>query len=70
MRASNPAPYCAATMSDAGREIADHLYELGHRRIAFVGGPERESLDSQQRYEGLEKEPGDRAQGQARRRAM
>jgi LacI family transcriptional regulator len=40
--------------ADAGREIADHLYELGHRRIAFVGGP-KESLDSQQRFEGLEK---------------
>ena len=37
----------------AGREIADHLYELGHRRIAFLGGP-KESLDSQQRLEGLE----------------
>ena len=39
--------------ADAGREIADHLYDLGHRRIAFVGGPQ-ESLDSQQRFEGLE----------------
>jgi len=39
--------------ADAGREIADHLYDLGHRRIAFVGGP-KESLDSQQRFEGLE----------------
>jgi len=38
----------------AGREIADHLYDLGHRRIAFIGGP-TESLDSQQRLEGLEK---------------
>ncbi|HYQ29499.1 MAG TPA: LacI family DNA-binding transcriptional regulator, partial [Polyangiaceae bacterium] len=38
---------------EAGREIADHLYELGHRRIAFLGGP-KESLDSQQRFEGLE----------------
>jgi LacI family transcriptional regulator len=37
----------------AGREIADHLYELGHRRIAFIGGP-TESLDSQQRFEGLQ----------------
>jgi LacI family transcriptional regulator len=40
--------------ADAGREIADHLYDLGHRRVAFVGGP-KESLDSQQRYEGVEK---------------
>ncbi|MEO7033370.1 MAG: LacI family DNA-binding transcriptional regulator [Polyangiaceae bacterium] len=39
--------------ADAGREIADHLYDLGHRRIGFVGGPQ-ESLDSQQRFEGLE----------------
>ena len=39
---------------DAGRDIAEHLYELGHRRIAFVGGP-KENLDSQQRFEGLEK---------------
>ena len=39
--------------ADAGREIADHLFDLGHRRIAFVGGP-KESLDSQQRFEGLE----------------
>jgi LacI family transcriptional regulator len=36
-----------------GRDIAQHLYELGHRRIAFVGGPP-DSLDSQQRAEGLE----------------
>ena len=39
--------------AEAGREIADHLYELGHRRVAFVGGP-KDSLDSQQRLEGLE----------------
>ncbi|HEY4158779.1 MAG TPA: LacI family DNA-binding transcriptional regulator [Polyangiaceae bacterium] len=37
---------------DAGREIAEHLYGLGHRRIAYVGGPP-ESLDSQQRFQGL-----------------
>jgi len=36
-----------------GREIADHLYGLGHRRIAYVGGPE-DSLDSRERGEGLE----------------
>ena len=39
--------------AEAAREIADHLYALGHRRIAFVGGP-KDSLDSQQRLEGLE----------------
>jgi LacI family transcriptional regulator len=38
--------------ADAGREVAEHLYGLGHRRIAFVGGP-AESLDTQQRYRGL-----------------
>jgi DNA-binding LacI/PurR family transcriptional regulator len=36
-----------------GKDIADHLYELGHRRIAYVGGPEY-SLDSRERGEGLE----------------
>jgi LacI family transcriptional regulator len=36
-----------------GREIAQHLFELGHRRIAYVGGPET-SLDSRERCEGLE----------------
>lgn len=38
--------------ADAGREVAEHLCDLGHRRIAFVGGP-AESLDTQQRYRGL-----------------
>jgi LacI family transcriptional regulator len=37
---------------DAGREIAEHLYAFGHRRVAYVGGPP-ESLDSQQRCQGL-----------------
>ncbi len=37
----------------AGKEIAEHLYGLGHRRIAYVGGP-KDSLDSRQRFEGLE----------------
>lgn len=36
-----------------GRDIAAYLNELGHRRIAFVGGPQ-DSLDSRQRCEGLE----------------
>lgn len=36
-----------------GRDIAEHLVELGHRRIAFVGGPS-DSLDSQERAHGLE----------------
>jgi LacI family transcriptional regulator len=38
--------------ADAGREIAEHLYTLGHRRIAFAGGP-ADSLDSEQRLRGL-----------------
>ena len=37
---------------DAGREIAEHLYELGHRRVAYVGGPE-DSMDSRQRAQGV-----------------
>lgn len=37
-----------------GRDIAQHLFELGHRRIAYVGGPET-SLDSRERCEGLER---------------
>lgn len=36
-----------------GRDIARHLCEFGHRRIAFVGGPAG-SLDSQERADGLE----------------
>jgi LacI family transcriptional regulator len=37
---------------DAGVAVAEHLLELGHRRIAYVGGP-RDSLDSQDRLRGL-----------------
>jgi LacI family transcriptional regulator len=37
----------------AGREIAEHLYELGHRRIAYIGGS-KDSHDARQRFEGLE----------------
>ncbi len=38
--------------SDAGADIAEHLVKLGHRRIAFVGGP-RASIDTMNRLEGL-----------------
>ncbi|HEY4104511.1 MAG TPA: LacI family DNA-binding transcriptional regulator [Polyangiaceae bacterium] len=37
---------------DAGKIIASHLLELGHRRIGFVGGPP-DSEDSQERLRGL-----------------
>lgn len=40
---------------DAGRLIAAHLADLGHRRIAFVGGP-RVSVDSRHRLQGLRDE--------------
>jgi LacI family transcriptional regulator len=37
---------------DAGHDVADHLLSLGHRRVAFVGGPE-DSVDGQERLAGL-----------------
>jgi LacI family transcriptional regulator len=37
----------------AGSLVAAHLAGLGHRRIAFAGGPE-DSLDTRNRLEGLE----------------
>jgi DNA-binding LacI/PurR family transcriptional regulator len=37
----------------AGEEVAAHLWELGHRRIAFVGGP-KESIDTRERLQGLQ----------------
>jgi LacI family transcriptional regulator len=37
---------------EAGREVARHLLDLGHRTIAFVGGPET-SQDSRDRLLGL-----------------
>jgi LacI family transcriptional regulator, galactose operon repressor len=38
---------------NAGWLVGQHLAQLGHRRVAFAGGP-KESLDSRQRLEGLE----------------
>jgi LacI family transcriptional regulator len=44
----------------AGRAVGQYLFDLGHRRIAFVGGQARlnatafrDSIDSRQRLEGL-----------------
>lgn len=36
----------------AGAAVADHLVDLGHRKIAFVGGPAH-SIDSKHRVRGL-----------------
>lgn len=38
--------------ASAGRLVAEHLLALGHKRIAFAGGP-ADSLDSRERLEGL-----------------
>jgi DNA-binding LacI/PurR family transcriptional regulator len=37
---------------DAGRIVAEHLIALGHKRVAFAGGP-RESIDTRDRHRGL-----------------
>lgn len=37
---------------DAGRLVGEHLVGLGHKRIAFAGGP-RESIDTRDRHRGL-----------------
>ena len=39
----------------AGRAIGAHLAELGHRRVAYAGGP-RESVESRDRIQGLRDE--------------
>lgn len=36
----------------AGEELAEHLWMMGHRRIAFVGGPQ-DSIDTQDRLAGI-----------------
>lgn len=50
----------------AGRAVGQYLFDLGHRRIAFVGGQARasattwrESVDSRQRFEGLSQALGE-----------
>jgi LacI family transcriptional regulator len=44
---------------DAGRVLGAHLAELGHRRVAFAGGP-RASVESRHRLQGLRAELGTR----------
>jgi DNA-binding LacI/PurR family transcriptional regulator len=39
---------------EAGREVGQHLFALGHQRVAFVGGPEC-SIDTRDRLAGLRK---------------
>jgi LacI family transcriptional regulator len=46
-------PVFVARNRDAGRHLAEHLMDLGHRRIGFLGGPER-SVDALERLRGLE----------------
>ncbi len=43
---------------EAGRVVGQHLTELGHRRVAFVGGPEA-SIDAQDRLRGLKSALGE-----------
>ena len=37
---------------EAGRLVGEHLIQLGHKRIAFAGGP-RDSIDTRDRHRGL-----------------
>jgi DNA-binding LacI/PurR family transcriptional regulator len=37
---------------ESARELAEHLYGLGHRRFGFLGGP-RDSVDTLDRLRGL-----------------
>lgn len=37
---------------DAGRLVGEHLVALGHKRVAFAGGP-RDSIDTRDRHRGL-----------------
>jgi len=38
---------------DGGVTVANHLADLGHKRVAFVGGP-RQSIDTRHRLRGLQ----------------
>jgi DNA-binding LacI/PurR family transcriptional regulator len=38
---------------EAGKLLGAHLLELGHRRLGFIGGP-KESIDSAERFRGLQ----------------
>jgi DNA-binding LacI/PurR family transcriptional regulator len=52
---NEPCPGCIIMRSDnlsAGGDIARHLNELSHRRVALIGGPP-ESRDSRERTRGL-----------------
>ncbi|MBW8879744.1 MAG: LacI family DNA-binding transcriptional regulator, partial [Acidobacteria bacterium] len=45
-------PVFVARNREAARTLAEHLVALGHRRFAFLGGPER-SVDAIERFAGL-----------------
>ncbi len=52
---ANPLPATATSIGstnwNGGVEATQHLIDLGHRRIAYVGGPEK-SVPSRERYQG------------------
>lgn len=41
VEADGPVPYVAADYVGATGEVIDHLYEHGHRRIGYLGAPDR-----------------------------
>jgi len=45
-------PVFVARNREAARTLAEHLVGLGHRRFAFLGGPEK-SVDAVERFTGL-----------------
>lgn len=42
-------PLIATDQWDGGRTVADHLYELGHRNIAYIAGPEHTEVARERR---------------------